>query len=270
MGNIQPIVTPLFVSRPYDSTCKSIAQTLPVTNITSYQRPSDTSPSEDPDCGSSAPPNPHSLTDGCCFSPTQRNFESQSGLVKQESFWEYGECLGMAADEDTKIAEYSNESESATAATTPADDNDEKLTSKIVRPSKDRKKSFTDPTIIASRSLVKIPVCGSVSNHKPFLEPQILDHLLPFILDASLAKCLSVCPHWLRMIYGHLRHKVEPILESFQRVYCQEGRLEYESCSLNIQPIFTAAVAAVRIDLLIYCRVSRQQVGISNSCCENL
>lgn len=100
----------------------------------------------------------------------------------------------------------------------------------------------------------RIPVYGDPKNHKPFLEPEILDYFLPFILDNSLSTCLCVCPHWFVSIYEYMRQRVAPIVESFKATYSGK-QLEFESTTFSIQPLFTAVNAVVRIDLLIYCKV---------------
>lgn len=120
---------------------------------------------------------------------------------------------------------------------------------------------------LARQSEIMVPVYGHVDNHKPFLEPDILNHFLPFILDQSLSRCFAVCPHWLHTIQSHLRKRVEPVVRAFKRAYCQPNLLGFESFSINIQPLFTADRSAVRIDLLIYSKVS---VSWQGTCCTEL
>lgn len=274
MGNAQPIAQTPLVSRPYDAVCKDIARTFPPTFVTSYQRPREISKRQEMkgshDCLLSETLNPRR---GCCFSPKGES-SSKRISVKKESFWDYGECLGdeeVNESHDDLLAQRAPSGR--TTATTTTNDSEEKLSttdttghSKMIETNNnlkvDQRASCSDQTVVADlmksverHSLVKIPLFGSPNNHKVFLEPQILDTFLPFILDATLSKCFSTCPHWLYSIYSHLRHQCQPALDSFQSMYCQNGHLEYEASTLNIQPIFTAEVAAVRVDLLIYCKV---------------
>lgn len=99
-----------------------------------------------------------------------------------------------------------------------------------------------------------IPIYGHQGNHKPFLEPDMLDYFLPFVLDGSLSSCLCVCPHWFVSIYKYLQQRVSPIVEAFKATYSGK-ELDFESTTFSIQPLFTAVNAVVRIDLLIYCKV---------------
>jgi hypothetical protein len=111
---------------------------------------------------------------------------------------------------------------------------------------------FHQPNSLAKS--IQIPIYGNEGNHKPFLEPDILDFFLPFILDTSLLQCLCVCPHWFVTIYQHLHARMEPIIQAFKLAYSPK-QFEFLNSTLSIQPLFTASNHVVRIDLLLYCKV---------------
>ena len=119
---------------------------------------------------------------------------------------------------------------------------------------------------------IKVPVYGALTNHKAFLEPDVLDFFVPFILDSSLLSCLCVCPHWFVTIYHYLKQRMAPVVEAFKLTYLSSG-LEFLTTTISIQPLFTANNPVVRLDLLIYCKVLPQcvnqcsQFGYSFSYC---
>lgn len=245
MGNKQPINSSPLVSRPYEDACCAISHSLPTTFVKSYQRPDEDRPFHEVlgVVGSNG------KQQGCCLSPTRGALSS----VKRDSFWDYGEVSAETnGSHESQMDDYGDVQ--TTVAMTGAKVEDRK---RHRTPFPRHENGTNEPNRNhdkSSRSIIEVPVYGAVSNHKPFLEPQILDHLLPFIFDASLSTCLSICPHWFRTIYGHLKMKTHSLVESFQRTY-SAGHIEFESSTLSIQPLFTAETSAVRVDLLLYCKV---------------
>lgn len=234
MGNAQPINEPTLISRPYHAACKNITETLPIATVLSYQSPESPRIATDDGCTT------RSKGRGCCLSSTSGPFDLRRDSLledvehlkslpeeKNDETIEYGDVHGMYGDENKNGVRGRHHPHCET---------------------------YRDDSL-ATSSLINIPVFGQVTNHKPFLEPQIIGHFLPFILDGSLASCLRTCPHWLQTIYSYLKLQCRPLLHSFQRTYCHQ-HLEYECSGINIQPIFTTELTAVRIDLLIYCKVS--------------
>lgn len=254
MGNTQPMIQPSLVSRPYDAICKNISQTLPSTIVKSYQKTEEAQTQDENRLFYND--RVHEIhKNGCCFQPTGES-SVDSVPQKRDSIWDYGEFLGNELgtvkknNDEVDTREQTDPSLSIEASTNDTNE-DSSFKERIVE-----KRNIIDlMKSVEQRSEMNIRIYGSINNHKPFLESQILDHLLPFILDSTLSRCFIVCPHWLWSIYGHLRYRCKTIVESFQRVYCQHEFLKYESSTFNIQPIFTAEVAAVRIDFLIYCKV---------------
>lgn len=102
---------------------------------------------------------------------------------------------------------------------------------------------------------VRYPVYGHPGNHLPFLNPDILERLVPFIMSRSLPKMMSVCPHWFLTLHDYLVFKwTHNIWSEFERIY--ENRISFEKLTLAFQPLYTDT-PGIRVDLLLYAKVRK-------------
>ena len=96
------------------------------------------------------------------------------------------------------------------------------------------------------------------SNVFPFLDRQVVQHLLPFLFGKELTRCMEVCPLWFVSMLRGIDDLSANIDEGFKKNY--SNALNFEYARTDWSPVHTHC-GAMRVDRIIIARVKSAFAG---------